>query len=145
MLEAGVHSGHQTRFWRSQDGPVYLRGHRNKIHIINLEKTLPAFNERPQVHPPAGSQARHHPMVGTKRQAAKSSPLPQSRRHAYGRPALARRHVTNFRRSKTSLKNLKDMQAQIEAGTQPAIAKGRLMFQERSRQARKEHRRYSRT
>ena len=44
MLEAGVHFGHQTRFWNPKMAP-YIYGHRNKIHIINLEKTLPAFNE----------------------------------------------------------------------------------------------------
>ena len=44
MLEAGVHFGHQTRFWNPKMAP-YIFGHRNKIHIINLEKTLPLFNE----------------------------------------------------------------------------------------------------
>ena len=44
MLEAGVHFGHQTRFWNEKMAP-YIYGHRNKIHIINLEKTLPAFEE----------------------------------------------------------------------------------------------------
>src|SRR3989338_6423138 len=44
MLEAGVHFGHQTRFWNPKMAP-YIFGHRNKIHIINLEKTLPAFED----------------------------------------------------------------------------------------------------
>jgi small subunit ribosomal protein S2 len=44
MLEAGVHFGHQTRFWNPKMAP-YIFGHRNKIHIINLEKTQPAFEE----------------------------------------------------------------------------------------------------
>ena len=44
MLEAGVHFGHQTRFWNPKMAP-FIFGHRNKIHIINLEKTLPLFNE----------------------------------------------------------------------------------------------------
>ena len=44
MLEAGVHFGHQTRFWNPKMAP-FIFGHRNKIHIINLEKTLPLFEE----------------------------------------------------------------------------------------------------
>ena len=50
MLEAGVHFGHQTRFWNPKMAP-YIYGHRNKIHIINLEKTLPAFNEAANLGP----------------------------------------------------------------------------------------------
>ena len=53
MLEAGVHFGHQTRFWNPKMAP-YIYGHRNKIHIINLEKTQPLFDDRDEVHPPAG-------------------------------------------------------------------------------------------
>jgi small subunit ribosomal protein S2 len=59
MLEAGVHFGHQTRFWNPKMAP-YIFGHRNKIHIINLEKTLPLF-QGDEVRAPAVSQPRHHP------------------------------------------------------------------------------------
>ena len=44
MLEAGVHFGHQTRFWNPKMAP-FIFGHRNKIHIINLEKTVPLYND----------------------------------------------------------------------------------------------------
>ena len=60
MLEAGVHFGHQTRFWNPKMAP-YIYGHRNKIHIINLEKTQPLFERRDEVHPPAGRAPRHDP------------------------------------------------------------------------------------
>jgi small subunit ribosomal protein S2 len=62
MLEAGVHFGHQTRFWNPKMAP-FIFGHRNKIHIINLEKSLPMFQEA-QVRQAAGCQPRHHPDGG---------------------------------------------------------------------------------
>jgi small subunit ribosomal protein S2 len=60
MLEAGVHFGHQTRFWNPKMAP-FIFGHRNKIHIINLEKSLPMFQEARQVRQAAVRQPRHHP------------------------------------------------------------------------------------
>ena len=60
MLEAGVHFGHQTRFWNPKMAP-FIFGHRNKIHIINLEKTLPMFQDAMKFVAPAGRQPRHHP------------------------------------------------------------------------------------
>ena len=60
MLEAGVHFGHQTRFWNPKMAP-FIFGHRNKIHIINLEKTLPMFTDA-QKYAPAGSEPRHDPV-----------------------------------------------------------------------------------
>jgi len=58
MLEAGVHFGHQTRFWNPKMAP-FIFGHRNKIHIINLEKSLPMFQDAAEVRAPAVGQARH--------------------------------------------------------------------------------------
>lgn len=104
MLEAGVHFGHQTRFWNPKMAP-YIYGHRNKIHIINLEKTLPAFNE--------AMNSRAWRLVPIIRIV----------------PRLVASWRMNFKTVKTSLKNLKDMQAQVEAGTQPAIKKEALLFQ----------------
>ncbi|MFO1227089.1 30S ribosomal protein S2 [Roseateles sp.] len=129
MLEAGVHFGHQTRFWNPKMAP-YIYGHRNKIHIINLEKTLPAFNEATKFIRQLAAKRGTILMVGTKRQAREVIAAEAQRA---GMPYVDQRWLggmlTNFKTVKTSLKNLKDMQAQIEAGTQPAIKKEALMFQ----------------
>ena len=61
MLEAGVHFGHQTRFWNPKMAP-FIFGHRNKIHIVNLEKTLGMYQEADEVHPSTVVQSRHHPV-----------------------------------------------------------------------------------
>ena len=68
MLEAGVHFGHQTRFWNPKMAP-FIYGHRNKIHIINLEKTLPKFEEAMKFVRKLSGKRGTILMVGTKRQA----------------------------------------------------------------------------
>jgi small subunit ribosomal protein S2 len=68
MLEAGVHFGHQTRFWNPKMAP-YIYGHRNKIHIVNLEKTLPLFTEALKFVRGLASRRGTILIVGTKRQA----------------------------------------------------------------------------
>jgi small subunit ribosomal protein S2 len=68
MLEAGVHFGHQTRFWNPKMAP-YIFGHRNKIHIINLEKTLPKYNEAMKFVRKLSAKRGTILFVGTKRQA----------------------------------------------------------------------------
>ena len=68
MLEAGVHFGHQTRFWNPKMAP-YIYGHRNKIHIINLEATQPLFDEALKFVRQLASRRGTILMVGTKRQA----------------------------------------------------------------------------
>ncbi|MBV8605741.1 MAG: 30S ribosomal protein S2 [Pelomonas sp.] len=129
MLEAGVHFGHQTRFWNPKMAP-YIYGHRNKIHIINLEKTLPAFQDALKFVRQLSARRGTVLMVGTKRQAREIVAVEAQRA---GVPYVDQRWLggmlTNFKTVKGSLKNLKDMQAQIEAGTQPAIKKEALLFQ----------------
>jgi small subunit ribosomal protein S2 len=129
MLEAGVHFGHQTRFWNPKMAP-YIYGHRNKIHIINLEKTLPAFEGALKFVRQLSSKRGTILMVGTKRQARE---VVASEAQRAGMPYVDQRWLggmlTNFKTVKGSLKKLKDMQAQVEAGTQPAIKKEALMFQ----------------
>ncbi|WP_077037495.1 30S ribosomal protein S2 [Pelomonas sp. KK5] len=129
MLEAGVHFGHQTRFWNPKMAP-YIYGHRNKIHIINLEKTLPAFQDAMKFITKLAAKRGTILMVGTKRQAREVVAMEAQR---CGMPFVDQRWLggmmTNFKTVKTSLKNLKDMQSQVEAGTQPAIKKEALMFQ----------------
>ena len=129
MLEAGVHFGHQTRFWNPKMAP-YIYGHRNKIHIINLEKTQPLFEDAMKFVRQLASKRGTVLMVGTKRQAREV--IAQDAKRC-GMPYVDQRWLggmlTNFKTVKGSLKKLKDMQAQVEAGTQPAIKKEALMFQ----------------
>ncbi|MEQ1804077.1 MAG: 30S ribosomal protein S2 [Burkholderiaceae bacterium] len=129
MLEAGVHFGHQTRFWNPKMAP-YIYGHRNKIHIINLEKTLPLFEEALKFVRQIASKRGTVLMIGTKRQAREVVAMEAKRA---GMPFVDQRWLggmmTNFKTVKASLKKLKDMQAQIEAGVEIRIKKEQLMFQ----------------
>ena len=129
MLEAGVHFGHQTRFWNPKMAP-YIYGHRNKIHIINLETTLPLFENALKFVRQLASKRGSVLMIGTKRQARDVIALEAKRA---GMPYVDQRWLggmmTNFKTVKGSLKKLKEMQAQVEAGTQPLIKKEALMFQ----------------
>jgi len=129
MLEAGVHFGHQTRFWNPKMAP-YIYGHRNKIHIINLEKTQPLFNEAMKFIRQLAAKRGTILMVGTKRQAREV--IAQEARRA-GVPFVDQRWLggmlTNFKTVKGSLKKLKDMQAQVESGAEMRIKKEALMFQ----------------
>jgi len=129
MLEAGVHFGHQTRFWNPKMAP-YIYGHRNKIHIINLEKTLPAFEDAMKFVRQLASKRGTILMVGTKRQAREV--IAQEAQRA-GMPYVDQRWLggmlTNFKTVKTSLKKLKEMQAQKEAGGLEQMSKKEgLMF-----------------
>jgi small subunit ribosomal protein S2 len=129
MLEAGVHFGHQTRFWNPKMAP-YIYGHRNKIHIINLEKTQPLFSDAMKFIRQIAAKRGTILMIGTKRQAREV--IAQEARRA-GMPFVDQRWLggmlTNFKTVKGSLKKLKDMQAQIESGVEIRIKKEQLMFQ----------------
>ena len=129
MLEAGVHFGHQTRFWNPKMAP-YIYGHRNKIHIINLEKTQPLFNDAMKFIRQLASRRGTVLMIGTKRQAREVIAMEAKRA---GMPYVDQRWLggmlTNFKTVKGSLKKLKDMQAQVEAGAEIRIKKEALMFQ----------------
>jgi small subunit ribosomal protein S2 len=129
MLEAGVHFGHQTRFWNPKMAP-YLYGHRNKIHIINLEKTQPLFEEAMKFIRQLAARRGTVLMIGTKRQAREVIAMEAKRA---GMPYVDQRWLggmmTNFKTVKGSLKKLKDMQAQVEAGTESMIKKEALLFQ----------------
>ena len=128
MLEAGVHFGHQTRFWNPKMAP-YIYGHRNKIHIINLEKTLPAFEDAMKFVRQLAGRRGAILMVGTKRQAREV--IAQEAQRA-GMPYVDQRWLgdmlTNFKTVKASLKKLKDMQAQKETGLEQMTKKEGLMF-----------------
>ena len=128
MLEAGVHFGHQTRFWNPKMAP-YIFGHRNKIHIINLEKSLPMFQEAQKYAKQLTANRGTILFVGTKRQAREI--LAEEARRC-GMPYVEQRWLggmlTNFKTVKTSIKRLKDMKAQQEAGLDSMSKKEQLMF-----------------
>ena len=128
MLEAGVHFGHQTRFWNPKMAP-FIFGHRNKIHIINLEKSLPMFQDAMKYAKQLTANRGTILMVGTKRQAREI--VAEEARRA-GIPFVDTRWLggmlTNFKTVKTSIKRLKDMKAQQEAGLDSLSKKEQLTF-----------------
>ena len=129
MLEAGVHFGHQTRFWNPKMAP-FIYGHRNKIHIINLEKTLPKFEEAMKFVRKLSGKRGTILMVGTKRQARDVINLEAQRS---GMPFVDQRWLggmlTNFKTVKGSLKKLKEMQVTKAAGLDSLSKKEGLMFE----------------
>jgi small subunit ribosomal protein S2 len=128
MLEAGVHFGHQTRFWNPKMAP-FIFGHRNKIHIINLEKSLPMFQEAAAFVRQLSAKRGNILMVGTKRQAREIVAAEAQRAGvSYVDQRWLGGMLTNFKTVKTSIKRLKDMKAQQEAGLDSLSKKEQLMF-----------------
>lgn len=128
MLEAGVHFGHQTRFWNPKMAP-YIFGHRNRIHIINLEKSLPMFEDAMKFAKQLSANRGTILMVGTKRQARE---LVATEARRAGVPFVDQRWLggmlTNFKTVKTSIKRLKEMKAQQEVGLDTLSKKEQLTF-----------------
>ena len=129
MLEAGVHFGHQTRFWNPKMAP-YIFGHRNKIHIVNLEQTLAMFQEATKYIRKLSANRGTILMVGTKRQARDIIAAEAQRA---GVPFVDQRWLggtlTNFKTIKTSIKRLKEMEAAIADGSVEKMSKKEaLMF-----------------
>ena len=116
MLEAGVHFGHQTRFWSPKMAP-YIFGARNKIHIVNLEKTLAKYNEATAFVKKLSANRGNILFVSTKRQARE---IVAEEAQRAGVPYVDQRWLggmlTNFKTVKTSIKRLKDMEVAVEAG-----------------------------
>jgi small subunit ribosomal protein S2 len=129
MLEAGVHFGHQTRFWNPRMAP-YIFGHRNKIHIVNLEKTLVMYQEAMKYLQQLAANRGTVLFVGTKRQA-REIVAEQARRA--GMPYVDERWLggmlTNFKTVKTSIKRLRDMEVTLaEGGLERMSKKEALLF-----------------
>jgi small subunit ribosomal protein S2 len=129
MLEAGVHFGHQTRFWNPKMAP-YIFGHRNKIHIVNLEKTMVMFQDAMKYIRQLSANRGTIMMVGTKRQARDIIAAEAQRA---GVPFVDQRWLggtlTNFKTIKTSIKRLKEMEAAIADGSVEKMSKKEgLMF-----------------
>ncbi|HRF11853.1 MAG: 30S ribosomal protein S2 [Candidatus Accumulibacter phosphatis] len=123
MLEAGVHFGHQTRFWNPKMAP-YIFGARSKIHIVNLEKTLAKYNEAMTFVRRLSANKGTILFVGTKRQAREIMAEEASR---CASPFVDQRWLggmlTNFKTIKQSLKRLKEMEAMCEDGSLDRLGK----------------------
>jgi small subunit ribosomal protein S2 len=123
MLEAGVHFGHQTRYWNPKMAP-YIFGHRNKIHIINLEKTLPMYQEAMKYIRQLASNKGTVLFVGTKRQARD---IVREEALRCGAPFVDHRWLggmlTNFKTVKQSIKRLKDLELMAQDGSFEKISK----------------------
>jgi small subunit ribosomal protein S2 len=123
MLEAGVHFGHQTRYWNPKMGP-YIFGHRNKIHIINLEKTLALYQEALRFVRKLAANRGTVLFVGTKRQARD---IIREEAQRCAMPFVDHRWLggmlTNFKTVKQSIKRLKEMEAMAQDGTLERLSK----------------------
>jgi small subunit ribosomal protein S2 len=131
MLEAGVHFGHQTRFWNPKMAP-YIFGHRNKIHIVNLEKTLAKYNEAMEFIKKLSAKKGTILFVSTKRQAREI--LAEEAQRA-GMPFVDERWLggmlTNFKTVKQSIKRLKDLEQMKEDGSMERLSKREALMTSR--------------
>ncbi len=123
MLAAGVHFGHQTRFWNPKMAP-YIFGARNKIHIINLEATVPAFAEALAELRKLSSKGNKILFVGTKRAASK---VIREQAERVGMPFVDQRWLggmlTNYKTIRQSIKRLQELEVQATDGTFEKLTK----------------------
>jgi small subunit ribosomal protein S2 len=134
MLEAGVHFGHQTRYWNPKMGP-YIFGARGKIHIINLEKTLPLFTDAMNFISGLAQKRGNILFVGTKRSAREAIKEEANR---CGMPFVAQRWLggmlTNFRTVKQSIARLKELDAMESEGSYGKLVKHEVLGLQRERE-----------
>ena len=131
MLEAGVHFGHQTRYWNPRMAP-YIFGHRNKIHIVNLEKTLAMYQEAVKFVRKLSANKGSVLFVGTKRQARE---IIKEESLRSGTPYVDYRWLggmlTNYKTVKQSIKRLKDMEAMVQDGSMDKLPKKEALHYQR--------------
>ncbi|GGH96815.1 30S ribosomal protein S2 [Pseudomonas fluvialis] len=131
MLKAGVHFGHQTRYWNPKMGK-FIFGSRNKIHIVNLEKTLPMFNEALAFVEKLAAGKNKILFVGTKRSASKIVREEASR---CGMPYVDHRWLggmlTNYKTIRASIKRLRDLETQSQDGTFAKLTKKEALMRTR--------------
>src|SRR5258708_8132502 len=127
MLECGVHFGHQTRYWNPKMAP-FIFGHRNKIHIINLEKTLALYLEALKFVRQLAANKGNILFVGTKRQARE---ILHEEAVRCGMPFVDHRWLggmlTNFKTVKQSIKRLKEMEGMVEDGSLERLSKKKAL------------------
>ncbi len=123
MLEAGVHFGHQTRYWNPRMAP-FIFGQRNKIHIVNLEKTLPLYQDALKFVRQLTANKGTVLFVGTKRQARE---IVREEAGRCGMPFVDHRWLggmlTNFKTVKQSVKRLHDLAAMVQDGSLDKLSK----------------------
>ena len=131
LLQAGAHFGHQTRYWNPKMGQ-YIFGARNKIHIINLEHTVPAFNEALELVRNKASNKNKILFVGTKRAAGK---LIKEEAERAGMPYVSHRWLggmlTNYKTIRASIKRYRDLEAQAADGTFERLTKKEALMRSR--------------
>jgi small subunit ribosomal protein S2 len=131
LLKAGVHFGHQTRYWNPKMGK-YIFGARNKIHIINLEHTVPALNNALKLIESRTSGNNKVLFVGTKRAASK---IIQQQAERSGQPYVAHRWLggmlTNYKTIRQSIKRFRDLEAQKADGTFEQLTKKEALMRAR--------------
>jgi small subunit ribosomal protein S2 len=134
MLEAGVHFGHQTRYWNPKMAD-FIFGQRNKIHIVNLEKTLAMYQDAMKYVRQLASNRGTILFVGTKRQAREI--IAEEAQRA-GMPFVDHRWLggmlTNFKTVKVSIKRLKDLETMAEDGTFEKMTKREALTLQRERE-----------
>ncbi|MEH6386893.1 MULTISPECIES: 30S ribosomal protein S2 [Pseudomonas] len=131
MLKAGAHFGHQTRYWNPKMGK-YIFGARNKIHIINLEKTMPLFHDALSFVEKLASGKNKLLFVGTKRAASKIIAEEATRA---GMPYVDHRWLggmlTNYKTIRASIKRLRDLEVQSQDGTFTKLTKKEALMRTR--------------
>jgi small subunit ribosomal protein S2 len=131
LLQAGAHFGHQTRYWNPKMDR-YIFGARNKIHIINLEYTVPAFNEALEMVRRLAGNKNKILFVGTKRAAGK---VIQEQAERAGMPYVNHRWLggmlTNYKTIRASIKRLRDLETQSSDGTFERLTKKEALMRTR--------------
>jgi small subunit ribosomal protein S2 len=131
MLEAGVHFGHQTRYWNPKMAP-FIFGDRNKIHIVNLEKSLPMYNDAMNFVSKLASKKGNVLFVGTKRQARD---IVREEAERCGMPYVNHRWLggmlTNYKTVKQSIKRLKELEAMDLDGSLDRLTKKEALMRRR--------------
>ncbi|WP_020700306.1 30S ribosomal protein S2 [Dasania marina] len=131
MLQAGVHFGHQTRYWNPKMDK-YIFGARNKIHIINLEQTVPAFNDALAFIQRLANSRNKILFVGTKRAAGK---IMKEQAERASQPYVSHRWLggmlTNYKTIRGSIKRYRDLEAQMKDGTFDALTKKEALMRTR--------------
>lgn len=131
LLQAGAHFGHQTRYWNPKMGQ-YIFGARNKIHIINLEHTVPAFNNALEMVKRLAGNKNKILFVGTKRAASK---VIKEQAERAGMPYVSHRWLggmlTNYKTIRASIKRLRDLEAQQSDGTFDRLTKKEALMRTR--------------
>ncbi|GAA3940303.1 30S ribosomal protein S2 [Litoribacillus peritrichatus] len=131
LMKAGAHFGHQTRYWNPKMGK-FIFGARNKIHIINLEYTVPAFNEALAAVKKAAANKNKVLFVGTKRQAGK---IMKEEAIRCGMPYVNHRWLggmlTNYKTIRQSIRRFRELEQQSKDGTFDQLTKKEALMRQR--------------